>query len=147
MKTQISNLINGSEYVIRDMANPKYANANRSTSHLGYGGTNRKERNAIATMVHDENPDALHVSVRGIDLTLPISYTTTGKSWWWRCDLTQEQYIALGGTFTNGNIKSYALNIFADCTAAIYSFTKKSQNAQWRQSNMAYIDESFVTIL
>lgn len=147
MKTQISNLINGSNNIIRDMENQKYTNAKQATSHVGYAGTNRDERHAIATMVHEENPNALHISVRGFDLTLPISYTTTGKTWQWGVDLTQEQYIALGGTYTSGNIKSYTLVVFADCTAAIYSFTKKSQNAQWRQSNMTYLDESFITIL
>lgn len=147
MKTQIQNLINGAKNIIRQEGHAKYLTAKPATSHNGWAGTNRDERAKIAAKVHEENPDGMTIEACGQKIDLPIHYSGTGKSWTWIAELTQEQYIALGGKYTNGTIKSYQLNIFADCTAMIFSFTKKTERSQWRQSNQTYIDESFITIL
>ena len=146
MKTQITNLINGRKNVIRNMEDPKYATAKPATSHDGFAGTNREERNEVAEKVHRENPEALTIIARGVALTLPIAYSTTGKSWSWGCELTEAQYTALGGTLTEGTLKAYRLTVNMDCTATLYSFTRKSEAAQWRQSNMTDLDESFIQI-
>ena len=44
MKTQIKYLISGRKDVIIDETNAKYDNANKSTSHNGFAGTNKEER-------------------------------------------------------------------------------------------------------
>lgn len=147
MKTQISNLINGSKNVIRNMEDAKYTTAKPATSHNGYAGTNRDERNEIAAKVYEENGDTLNITAKGINLTLPIHVSTTGKSWSWGCTLTEEQYVALGGRYTEGTLKSYSLQINMDCTVTLYSFTRKSEAATWKQSNMTDIDESFIQII
>lgn len=47
MKTQIKDLISGRKDVIIDETNAKYDNANKSTSHNGFAGTNKEERTEI----------------------------------------------------------------------------------------------------
>ena len=148
MKTQITNLINGAKNVIRNMEDAKYMTAKPATSHNGYAGTNRDERNEIAAKVYAENGDALNITAKGIALTLPIHRSTTGKSWSWNCDLTEEQYTALGGTYTEGTLKSYALTMTMSCEVILRSFTRKTEAAQWREVGpMTYLDESFIQIL
>jgi len=147
MKTQISHLINGRKNVIRNMDDPKYVTAKLATSHNGFAGTNVKEREAVAEKVHRENTEAINIIARGVALTLPIAYSCTKKSWSWGCELTENQYTALGGTFTDGTLKAYRLIVHMDCTVTLYSFTRKSEAAQWRQSNMTDLDESFIQIV
>lgn len=147
MKTQISHLINGRKNVIRNMDDPKYVSAKPATSHNGFAGTNIQEREAVSKKVYHENPEVLSIITRGIALTLPIAYSCTKKSWSWGCELSEEQYTALGGTFTNGTLKAYRLIVHMDCTVSLYSFTRKSEAAQWRQSNMTDLDESFIQII
>lgn len=147
MKTQISTLINGGKNVIRKEDDEKYINAKSSTSHVGYAGTNHDLRNKIAMKVASENPSEMHIKANGIELTLSRANSCSGKSWWWSCKLTEEQYVKLGGSHLSGNFKSYKLRISMDCMVTIYNFTKKSEAAQWRQSWMQDIDESFIEIL
>ena len=147
MKTQISNLINGSKNVIRKMDDPKYLDAKPSTSHFGYAGTNRDHRGEISAKVHQENLDGMNITANGVALRLSIAYSISGKSWSWYCGLTEDQYRKLGGMFTDGTLKAYSISIFSDCTVALYSFTRKSEASQWRLSNMTYLDESFIKIL
>lgn len=147
MKTQITSLINGSKNVIRDDSNEKYMNASEATSHVGYAGTNSVTRNEIAMKVADENPDKMRIAARGIDLELDRHFSCPGKTWWWNCELTEEQYVQLGGSCTDGTIKAYSMTVSMSCEVSICSFTKKSENAHWRQSKLEYLDESFITIL
>lgn len=147
MKTQIDQLINGSKNIIRNLEDTKYLTAKQATSHIGYAGTNREQRNEIAYRVYAENGDTLNIIARGINLTLNISRSLSGKSWSWSCELTEDQYKALGGWHTDGTLKSYSLTITGDCEVILYSFTRKSEAAQWRQSWMEYLDESYITIL
>lgn len=147
MKTQISTLINGRKNVIRNMEDPKYINAKPASSHVGFAGTNRDERNEVAGKVHDENRDGMTIIARGIELILSIAYSVSGKSWSWSCQITEDQYKALGGIYTDGTLKAHSLQINMDCTVTLYSFTRKSDAAAWRQSNMTDLDESFIQIL
>ena len=147
MKTQINDLINGTKKIIRNMEDQKYIDAPQATSHIGYAGTNREHRAEVAMKVYEENQNQLRITAKGIDLTLPISHSTTGKSWSWSCDLTEEQYRHLGGTRTEGTLKHYIMRVNMDCTVTLYSLTRRSEAAQWRQSDMTDLDESFITIL
>ena len=148
MKTQISNLINGCKEVIRNMEDAKYMTAKPATSHIGYAGTNREERNEVAAKVYEENGDTLNITAKGIAITLPIHRSTTGKSWSWSCPLTEEQYVALGGQYTGGTLKSYSLEVLMSCEVVLSSFTRRSEAAQWRSVEpITYLDESFIQIL
>lgn len=146
MKTQITNLINGRKSVIRDLNCKKYLNAKPATSHVGYAGTNRDERAAIAEMVYVENPEQLFLSARGMNFVLPICRSKSGKSWSWNCSISEDEYKALGGWHTDGTLKSYMLCVNDDMTIQILSFTRKSENAQWRLSYLDYVDEAYFTI-
>lgn len=75
MKTQISNLINGSENTVRNLSAEKYL-----TNPIGFytgkpnvpqfGGTPSKTRNEIAQKVSAENPEELSIEANGMRLTL-----------------------------------------------------------------------------
>lgn len=148
MKTQITNLINGAWNVIRNMDDPKYLTAKPATSHNGYAGTNRAERNKIADKVYEENGDTLNITAKGIALTLQIRRSNSGKSWYWIGTLTEDQYKALGGRYTEGKYKCYNIVVLMSCEVVLYSFTRSSENAQWRSVGlMTDLDESFIQIL
>lgn len=147
MKTQINHLINGTDKIIRNMKDPKYLSAPKNTSHRGYAGSNREYRNEVAAKVYEENGDTLNIKARGINLTLNIYRSISGKSWYWSCELTEEQYLTLGGGLTDGNYKKYEISIFQDCTVYLHNLTRKSEDAKWHQSYGEYLDESFIEIL
>lgn len=149
MKTQISNLINGARNVIRDEAHEKYITAKQATSHVGYAGTSHNERQEIGAHVYTENGDTLHVNVRGVELTLQIHKSMSGKSWYWRTELTEEQYKTICQTSigVGTNLRSYVLNINGDCTVYVQTFNRRTERQNWRNGYTHNIDEAFVTIL
>lgn len=70
MKTQICDLIiNGSKNVIRDLSASKYAECPAGTS-AEFAGTTIRERTEVAEAVKLENPEMLHINVRGVELVL-----------------------------------------------------------------------------
>ena len=144
--TQIQDLINGAKNVIRDLSAPKYSDAAPATSHVGYAGTPQDIRTARGAAVLAENGDTLHITARGLSLDLHIGRSVSGKSWWYSTDLTQDQYIALGGQFTAGTLKRYSMVISQDMTVTLNSFTRKSELAQWKLSHYDALDESLIVI-
>lgn len=150
MKTQISNLINGAMNVIRDEEHEKYLTATQATSHVGYAGTNDKERQEISARVYYENGDTLHVNVCGIELTLQIHKSLSGKSWYWSVSLTEKQFqqICCHTSIGVGKyLHSYVLEINYDCRVYVQTFNRKNERRIWREGYTHYIDEAFVTIL
>lgn len=149
MKTQITYLINGKKNVIRDKENVKYATARIATSHIGYAGTSNKQRQEIATQVYAENGDTLHITIRGIELTMPIHKSMSGKSWLWSTELTEEQYHTICGSSlgVGKNLNSYTLTFYDDCTVEISVYHRENERQAWRCGYTQYIDEAFVTIL
>jgi len=145
--TQITELINGAKNVIRKEDAAKYATAKMATSHNGYAGTNAKERARIAQLVFQEHGETMNVEVRGVALTLTKGTSLSGRTSWYGSELTEEQYKAIGGAYTEGALKSYSLVINGDMMVYINSFTRKSEAARWKMSHYDYIDEAFVTIL
>lgn len=101
-KTQISNLINGSENTLRDLASVKYVN-NPIGFYTGknnvpqLGGTPAAIRNAVANKVSAENPETMHINVRGVDLNLARYSSTSGQTWWWAAYITAEQFSLITG--------------------------------------------------
>lgn len=135
MKTQISTLINGSENTLRDLTNIKYAN-----NPIGFysgksnvpqlGGTPTAIRKAVAAKVAEENPDTMHINVRGVDLTLARHNSATGKSWRWEATVTAEQYKLISGmdapawTHAGAN-NEYGIIVNGDCTAEVFATSGK----------------------
>ncbi len=149
MKTQISNLINGARNVIRDEAHEKYKYAKQATSHVGYAGANDNERQEIGACVYAENGDTLHVNVRGVELTLQIHKSMSGKSWYWSAYLTDEQYQQICPTpiGVGDNLHFYELGVNSDCRVYIQIFNRRNERQIWREGYTHNIDEAFVTIL
>lgn len=150
MKTQINNLINGSENTIRNLSSSKY-NANPVGSYSGktnvpqFGGTPTSERKAVAAKVAEENPGNLIIEVRGIVLTLARHNSLSGKSWSWEAEITPDQYTAITGLAApawshKGADNKYSVMITQDCTVEVYAASGKKGFART-------LDEAYVAIL
>lgn len=152
MKTQIFNLINGNKNVIRLASHPKYATAKMASSHVGFAGTNRKDREAVAAKVFEENGEEMTVAIHNIVLTLHRRSSTTGKTSWYSCDLTSDEFqlITCGHTYewpSDMKFKNFDIRINQDCTITATRFGKKSEGAEWKAREWMDIDEAFITIM
>lgn len=150
MKTQISNLINGSEYTIRNLSAEKYAN-----NHIGAyngkfnvpqnGGTPAAERMAIAQIVAEENAGDMRIVANGVELTLNRVNSVSGKSWRWEVDITAEQYSAITGepapTWEHkGAVNKYSIVLNTDCEVTVLASSGK-------KGTCYILGEEFITIL
>ncbi len=149
MKTQISDLINGSEFTIRDLNAEKYTsnpigfyNGHENTPKLG--GTPTAEREAVASKVALENPAEMHVRINGVDLTLLRHTSASGKSWRWTSEITPNQYEEIVGSLSvwthKGATNAYEIEIAQDCTVTAYAMSG-------RKGFSRIIGEEFVAIL
>lgn len=150
MKTQISQLINGSKDVRRELSSKKYEAAPKATSHIGFAGSSCVFRNATAEAVISENPTELNVIADGIKLTLYAHRSTTGKSIHYSCDLNESDALHLLG-FHNNPITTYessfAMIIHNDMTVELQIWARKSPASQWVLRWRQYIGEEFITII
>lgn len=152
MKTQICGLINGSKNVIRDLSASKYAECPEGTS-AELAGTTIRERAAVAEAVKLENPETLHVNVRGVELVLQADRAkTSGRIINYRADITAAQWCKITGRSSEcleiyKYEASFCFRVNADMTAEALIFARKSPGAMWRTRKYEYIDESFITIL
>lgn len=151
MKTQIHNLINGNKNVIRLESNTKYDTAKKATSHVGYAGTNSDERAAVVAKVFEENGEEMKVNIRNVELTLHRGSSTTGKTQWYSCELTSDEYqvITAGKTYewpAEMKFKSFDIRLNADCTITATRYGKKSEGAEWKAREWMDIGEEFFNI-
>lgn len=150
MKTQISNLINGSNKTIRDNSAEKYAGNpvgfyNTRENTPKFGGTPLLDRMAIAKKVGAENPGDLHIIANGVAMTLTRHDSTTGKSWSWNAQITAEEFTAITGKDTpvwshKGANNTYSIYIAMDCTVTVYA-------TSGRKEYSCILGEEFVTIV
>lgn len=109
-------------------------------------GSNSEERAAIAAKVFDENPESITVTCNGLTLTLKKGTSTTGKSSWFSCDITEAELNVLEGvrpecrryTFES----SFTLMIMGDCRVLVQKMTRKSVSASWKFRGYDYLPES-----
>lgn len=106
-RTQINQLVNGSTILQPSMV-----------------GTPHHIRMAVANQVHDENPQTITLSIRGIVLTLQESHSLSGKTWSWEANIDRETFIALGGDETCASPmperNKYSIVMNQDATLALY---------------------------
>lgn len=152
MKTQICDLINGSKNVIRDLSASKYAGCPAGTS-AEFAGTTIRKRAEVAEAVKLENPETLHINVRGVELVLQAARAkTSGRIVNYCADITFTQWCTITGRGTEvleiyKFETSFCFRVNADMTAEALIFARKSPAAMWRTRKYEYIDESFITIL
>lgn len=149
MKTQISNLINGSEFTIRDLSAEKYKN-NPIGAFCGkhnvpeLGGTPTAERNAIAAKVALENPAETLVRIKGFELTMLRHTSISGKSWRWEAEVTPEQFEAIADCLPvwthKGAENMYKIVLQQSCTVLAEATSGKKEYSR-------IIGEEFVEIL
>lgn len=150
MKTQINNLINGSENTVRNLNAEKYAKNpigffSGKTNVPEFGGTPAKTRSEIAQRVSEENPEELSIDVNGLGLTLGRYNSATGKTWRWEAPITAEQYTAIVGETApvwshNGAVNTYGIIISAACTVEVWATSGK-------KGFYRVLGEEFVTII
>lgn len=148
MKTQISNLINGTKRIIRDENHPKYLNAKKSSSHDGYAGTNYQERMSVANKVLEENPDNLIIEIKGKRYTLDKYVSCSDKSVMFVGKITEEDFANITGSKSLFEHESlFSIRINNDMTVCIDMFTRKYKNIPFKQRGTVNIDEAFITII
>lgn len=152
MKTQIFDLINGAKNVIRNLSASKYAGCPAGTS-AEFAGTTIRERTEVAEAVKLENPETLHINVRGVELVLQADRAkTSGRIVNYCADITAAQWCTITGRGAE-YLKiykyetSFSFRVNADMTAEALIFARKSPGAMWKTRIYEYIDESFITIL
>lgn len=151
MKTQITDLINGTRDIRRDLSNPKYIDCPKATSHIGYVGTNFKLRAEIADKVIAENPDGMDVEMFGKKFHLSRSSSLSGKTVWFSTEITLDDFMLLSGyaasPFRQGKESKFGLEINNDMNVLLHKWCRANDKAQMKYRGYDYIDESFVTIL
>lgn len=150
MKTQIQDIINGAENVIRMENHPKYISA-KVNSYGNFVGTFNDERNAIGKKIFAENGDEMHANIRGVELTLHRHSSTTGKNSWYSSELTSDEYaiICTGHPIKwpdEMKFKSFDITIYNDCAVTVTRYGKKSEGATWKACEWNDLDGAFVTI-
>lgn len=143
MKTQISSLINGRANVVRDISCEKYAGVDELV------GSSTEERAEITRKVIEENPDGMDIEVKGVRLHLDRYASCSGKTVWYKANLTREQYISIAGNdFPDNRLQWYAaIDIAMDMRVSVMRFSRRNERATWRQKQSIILDESFVKIL
>jgi hypothetical protein len=149
-KTQISALINGSKSVRRDLSNPKYINAPKSTSFGDYAGSNNEIRKSISDKVFSENGETLNIKICGINLILQKQSSGSGKTNWFSSQITEEQFIVIAGYERkpfNKHEGSYSITINNDMTVVLHKSSRRNEKCTWKFKGYDYVGEEFVTIL
>jgi hypothetical protein len=89
MKNQISNLRSGTK---NQVLNPEvdYTKLPNATSHVGHGGTNNAEVEAIWSKVISENPETMKVVIKGIELEMKANWSLSRKSVSYNVSISRE---------------------------------------------------------
>jgi hypothetical protein len=146
-KTQITNLINGARWVIRDLTNPKYEGF--SKSKISFIPSTDKEREETARQVFKENPDKLDIEIMGDRITLLKKISYSGKNEEYREYITPQQFLRFLKLRKPPYdcICRFALIVNHDMTVSINKWTKETEDSHWQFRGYSYIDESFIKIL
>lgn len=143
-KTQISELINGSENTFRKLDAPKYNGVKLRSNKPDCGGTPYEKRHAIALAVGAENPGDLKIRIAGKEYTLQRYNSLSGKSWYWDGDIDPETYGAIKGYIPRwthkGADNSYSILVDLNCQVSLIADSGK-------KNTQGYIDEAFIEIL
>lgn len=150
MKTQISQLINGNKEVRIDASNPKYINAPKSSSNIGFGGSSQNERNALAEIILSENPECLNIRSFNKEFSLSIKRSTTGKSWWYETTISEDNFMELSGTMSRPHGVqeiAYFLKISMNMKVSLHTSKRRNERCAWKAGIIIDIDESFIQIV
>lgn len=132
MKTQINDLVQGSQFV---------------------AGTNQSIRDARGEQVLKENGDTITLrftTVRGsFDVTLNRQVSTTGKTWYYTSSAITDAEAAILGY--DMSIYKYlheaSLILYSDMRCEIQFAARKTENHQWKFRGSSNLDNSTITIL
>lgn len=150
MKTQISELISGEANVRRDLNHAKYRTAEKSTSFGDYAGTNSTIRKVIAQKVISENPEDLHLTIKGKNFCMKRQQSLSGKTIWWVCDLSDDDFSLLSGLSVATNEKkqlSYTMTIWDSMKCQITVYARRNERAEWKMQDYFWLGEEYITIV
>ena len=144
-------LINGTPDIRRDLANSKYINCPKASSHIGYAGTNLKTRTEIAEKVKEENPNSMDVEMFGKEFHLSRSSSVSGKTVWFSTEINLEDFMLLSGyvevPFKQSKECKFTLEINNSMNVLLHKWCRVNDKSTMVYRGYDYIDESFVTIL
>lgn len=158
MKTQISNIIDGSKINNRMFSHSKYADftlvkyVGLNAPYLGFcdlKATNHIDRMAIAKKVQEENENGMTIELLGHQYNLKKCASASGKTITFCGDISLEDFKTLTGrqqectTFE----ACYYMMINADMTCDVYSMARRNERSQWKGRTSDRIDTAYITIL
>jgi len=116
MKTQISHLINGSQF---------------------QAGTNHSERSVVVEQVRNENPESITIEIKGESVVLQANWSLSRKSVTYFGEVSVATYVAFFGTFglPIENPKAF-IQINTDMTVWLTTNSKKSFYNKIENSNI-----------
>lgn len=148
MKTQVSDIIDGSRNVVRGLLHPKYAVA-RDNYGFAIGGTDYETRKSIWERVSEENPEYIDLRIRGERVYhLKRHTSTTGKSSWYSTEITDMDYTFITDMVNPFTFEaSFTLYLTEDLTVYVSKSTRKTPNSQWKHRGNDHIGTEFVEVL
>lgn len=148
MKTQIQNLIDGSENVLRDLDHPKYHPA--ADEPVNITGTDPVIRRRIADKVVSENPETLSVRICGISVKLKMEHLGIGNIFWYSTRINREEYLQISGREELPFLSTKAafiLLVSGDMKVSMSAFPDKYPDYLRSELEVVKIGEEFVEIL
>lgn len=148
MKTQVSDIIDGSWNVVRGLLHPKYA-----VAKANYGsaiiGTDYETRKSIWERVSEENPEYIDLRIRGERVYhLKRHTSTTGKTSWYSTEITDVDYVIITDKVNPFTFEtSFTLYLTEDLTVYVSKSTRKTPNSQWKHRGNDHIGTEFVEVL
>lgn len=133
MKTQINDLVQGSQFV---------------------AGTPQEIKAERFKKVVAENPDCLRIEIKGVEIKLRINVTLSGKTIGYIKDLSLEEAINLRlypdePEFKERYGKKYIITLSVDSHAIVWTtaFGRKNERCQWRFRYNRNIENKYAKIL
>jgi hypothetical protein len=130
MKTQISSLVKGNQFV---------------------AGTSYKVRENISKMVNKENPYTIKVKVKDHIYDMTCYYCSSGKSYIYETTLSPEQVKDILPNDIKALQHPELVNVIfviqMDMTCEYQTFRRRTERSAWKQGITINVPESDVTIL
>lgn len=159
MKTQISDIIDGSQLKNRIFSHPKYKDFTLvqyvafadKPAYFGFcdlKATNHIDRMVIAQKIQAENENGMIIELLGNHYELEKSTSTTGKTITYFGEISLADFQQLTGYSGCGTWEAkYFIRINSDCTCDVYSIARRNERSQWQGRTSNRIDTAYITIL
>lgn len=127
-------------------------NLQRGHGRLGIIGSSYDLRSEISWRVNHENPEVLNLMYKGNQYSLHISYSCSGKTFWYYTDQLPVERVREIVPFdtkaiNNPELVSIRMRLNMDMTIEFVTSRRRSERAQWKPGQTIEIAERDITIL